>query len=285
MIGSGLIGGVHSGFRTMKMPLQNGLKSGVVSNNIISRDKQQDFTILSGVKAETGCAWFADYGSYNSSYNLSGLVNQLPTGISFASNSDPNYNLGVNNNRWSLQFDSGDRVYTSSSTFLQGYTAQSVFLVCKLVGAGVLYSYVDSSSLDSQGDLLIEALDADTIQTSFYGEEISYPTKSYSRVKSTLPLGGNWFLVSVVADLRDNTGFGHKTFINGQMISNYTYNDFTPTTSVTFFGVNGSWGNNSSLASGGNNYIAGSLVLPYAVNSSERIRIENFFRNYYGFRF
>lgn len=283
MLGSGLIGGIHSGFRTMKMPLQNGLKSGVISNNLISRDKQQDFTILSGIKAEAGCAWLADYGAYNTSFNLSSLVNQLPTSTTFANNGDPNYNLGVNNNRWSLQFDANDRVYTSSSTFLAGYTQQSVFLVCKLVGAGILYTYVDSLSLPSAGDLHIEAIDGDTIQTSFYGEYAT-ATRTYSRVRSSLPLGGNWFLLTAVADLADTTGFGHKVFINGQMITNYTFNDFVPASS-TFFGINGMWGNNSSLASGGNNYIAGSLVLPYAVNSSERIRIENFFRNYYGFRF
>ena len=260
--------------------LKNGLKNGFQSNSLTRRDKQQDFTLLSGIKALTGCGWLADYGVYNASNNLSGVFNQLQTNISFAVNSDPNFNLTVFGGRKSVQFDSGDRIYTSSSLFLQGYNSQTVMMVVKLTGAGILYSYVDSSFASSTGDLLVEALDSSTVRSTFYGS----PTSDFSRIETPMDLGGNWFLITVICDINEQTGVGQEMYINGQQITNYTVNSFQPS-SGTFFGINGSFGNNSSLFSGGNNYMAGAIVLPYAVNSSERIRLENFFRNYYGYQF
>lgn len=262
-------------------PLRNGLKSGF-HNNLGRRDRQQDFTILSGIKILDGCAWLSDYGVFNTSNNLSAIANQLANSNSFSVNGDPNFNLSVFGSKKSIQFDSNDRLFTSSSTFLQGYNSQTVMMVVKLSGAGILYSYVDSSFSSSVGDLLVEALNSTTVRSTFYGSNPGPIT--YSQITSPMDLGGNWFLITVICNINEQTGVGQEMYINGQQITNYTFNTFQPSTS-TFFGINGSFGNNSSLASGGNNYIAGALVLPYAVNSSERIRLENFFRNYYGYRF
>lgn len=279
---SGLISGygdaVGSGLSLS--PMKNGLKTGFHSGKIGRRDKQQDFTILSGIKVLDGCAWLSDYAVYNTSNNLSTMTNQLQTNQTFAVNSDPNFNLTVFGSRKSIQFDSGDRLYTTSSTFLQGYSSQTVMMVVKLTGAGILYSYVDSTVIDTVGDLLIESTSSSTIRSRFLGN----PTTTVSEITTYEDLGGNWFLLTVICDINEQTGVGQEMFINGKKITNYTTNTFTPSTS-TFAGINGSFGNNSTLASGGLNYMAGALVLPYAVNSSERIRLENFFRNYYGYKF
>jgi hypothetical protein len=280
---SGLRNGIRDGVGSPfgLSPMKNGLKNGFQQSQLPKKDKFQDFTLLSGIKVLSGCGWLADYGVYNASNNLSAMVNQLTsTGISFAVNSDPNFNLSVFGNRKSLQFDAGDRLYTSSTTFLQGYNAQTVMMVVKLTGAGILYSYVDSTSLPTVGDLRVEATSVDKIKSTFYGN----PTSTTSVIESVNSLGGNWFLVTVICNINEQTGVGQEMYINGQPIFNYTTKTFTPSTS-TFAGVNGSFGNNQTLAYGGNNYIAGGLVLPYAVNSSERIRLENFFRIYYGYQF
>lgn len=263
-------------------PLRNGLKSGF-HNNLGNRDRQQDFTILSGIKILDGCAWLADYGIFNTSNNLSSMANQLANSNTFAVNSDPNFNLSVFGSKKSIQFDSGDRLYTSSSSFLQGYNSQTVMMVVKLSGAGTLYNYVDSSFSSSIGDLLVEALNSTTVRSTFYGNNPG-GVITYSQITTPMDLGGNWFLITVICNINEQTGVGQEMYINGQQITNYTFNTFEPATG-TFFGVNGSFGNSSSLTSGGNNYMAGALVLPYAVNSSERIRLENFFRNYYGYKF
>jgi hypothetical protein len=280
---SGLRNGIRDGLGSPfgLSPMRNGLKNGFHQNNLPKKDKFQDFTILSGIKVLSGCAWLADYGVYNTSNNLSAMINQLTsTGISFAVNSDPNFNLSVFGNRKSIQFDAGDRLYTSSTTFLQGYNSQTVMMIIKLTGAGILYSYVDSTSLPTVGDLSIVATSVDRVTSTFIGN----PTSTSSVIESVNPLGGNWFLLTVICDINEQTSVGQEMYINGQRIFNYTTKNFTPSTS-TFTGVNGSFGNNQTLASGGNNYIAGGLVLPYAVNSSERIRLENFFRIYYGYQF
>ncbi len=281
---SGLRNGIGDGVGSPfgLSPMRNGLKNGFQQSKLPKKDKFQDFTILSGVKVLTGCAWFADYASYNASNNLTSMVNQLQsTGISFAVNSDPNFNLSVFGNRKSIQFDSGDRLYTSSSSFLQGYNSQTVMMVVKLTGAGILYSYVDSGTIDSVGDLLIESTSSSTVRSTFRGAPAS---TSFSEITSYDDLGGNWFLLTVVCNINEQTGVGQQMYINGKLINNYTTNTFVPSTG-TFFGVEGSFGNNSTLAFGGNNYMAGGLVLPYAVNSSERIRLENFFRIFYGYQF
>ena len=277
---SGFGDGLGSPFGLSNM--KNGLKNGFQTETLTRRDKQQDFTILSGVKSVDGCAWLSDYGVYNASNNLSSILNQLNNSNSFGVNSDPNFNLSVFGSKKSIQFDAGDRIYTSSSSFLQGYNAQTVMMVVKLTNAGVLYSYVDSSFSSSIGDLFIEALDSSTVRSTFYGSNPGPIT--YSEITTPMDLGGNWFLITVICDINEQTGVGQEMYINGQKITNYTFNTFEPSTS-TFFGINGSFGNTSSLAYGGNNYMAGALVLPYGVNSSERIRLENFFRNYYGYQF
>lgn len=275
---SGFGDGVGSpfGFSNMK----NALKNGIQTNGMTRRDKQQDFSLLTGIQAVTGCAWLSDFAQYNTSNNLSTMDNLLQTNISFAVNSDPNFNLSVFGTRKSIQFDGGDRLYTSTSTFLQGYTSQTVMLVVKLSGAGILYAYIDNTSLSSTGDLLIESLSDFTVRSTFYGN----PNSTFSRIVTPMDLGGNWFLITVTCDINEQTGVGQEMYINGQPITNYTVNTFLPSTS-TFFGANGNFGNTSSLAFGGDNYIAGGLVLPYVVNSSQRIRLENFFRNYYGYQF
>lgn len=277
-LNSGFGDGVNSPFGFS--PMKNGLKTGFHNQTLNKRDKQQDFTILSGIKIESGCAWLADYGVYNVSNNLSSMVNQLNNSNTFAVNSDPNFNLSVFGLRKSIQFDSADRLYTSSSTFLQGYNSQTVMMVVKLTGAGILYSYVDSTVIATVGDLLIESTSSSTIKSTFIGN----PTTTYSEITSNFDLGGNWFLLTVICNINEQTGVGQEMYINGKKITNYTFNTFIPSTS-TFAGINGSFGNNSTLANGGNNYMAGALVLPYAVNSSERIRLENFFRNFYGYNF
>jgi len=279
---SGLRNGIRDGIGSPfgLSPMKNGLKNGFQQSQLPKKDKFQDFTILSGIKVLDGCAWLADYGVYNASNNLSAMANQLTTSQTFSLNSDPNFNLAVFGNRKSLQFDAGDRLYTASTTFLQGYNAQTIMLIVKLTGAGMLYSYVDSTSLPTVGDIKIEATSVDVIKSTFIGN----PTSTSSVIESVNPLGGNWFLVTVICDINEQTGVGQEMYINGQPIFNYTTKTFTPSTS-TFTGINGSFGNNQTLASGGNNYIAGGLVLPYAVNSSERIRLENFFRIYYGYQF
>lgn len=276
---SGIRDGIGSAFGLS--PMRNALKNGFQQKNLPKKDKFQDFTILRGVKALDGCAWLADYGVYNASNNLSAMANQLDTSQTFALNGDPNFNLAVFGAKKSIQFDANDRIYTTSSTFLQGYTQQTVMMVVKLSGAGYLYNYVDSTFASSTGDLLIEAINSTTVRSSFYGSPAS---SSVSQITTYDDLGGNWFLITVICDINEQTGVGQEMYINGKLITNYTTNTFTPSTG-TFFGINGSFGNNSSLTSGGNNYMAGALVLPYAVNSSERIRLENFFRIYYGYQF
>jgi hypothetical protein len=52
----------------------------------------------------------------------------------------------------------------------------------------------------------------------------------------------------------------------------------------TFFGNNYYFGNNSSTTNGGSQ-IASAITFDYWLNSSEQIRMENFYRWYYGRRF
>ena len=74
-----------------------------------------------------------------------------------------------------------------------------------------------------------------------------------------------------------------ELYINGKLNVNPVTTGFVGSTS-NFSSQSMNFGNDITQASGGSQ-IAGALVLDYWANSSEQIRLENFFRWYYGFRF
>ena len=300
----GILQGVKSGHAMGQ--LRPGFGSGFTDGTAYP-DKLQDPVLLAS--ARTDCPfffWNADNVTL-SGLNVTAVTNLLGTfnpltqsSISSISIiSDPAYVASaVNNNKAAIEFDASDAFSTNNAAVpnMTNTSEMTLMLVCKPVASArsILFWKKDSSTdpvfSDTIGDLEV-AFDGTDITVTMIGnpttETATYAAKD-PRIKN------NWILLTVKARLSEPQGAGSclDIYVNG------TQNKHLVSDTITSLPViaNTTWnngfinfGNNGSVSSpgtrGGNNQIAAGLIIEQWINESEQIRLENYFRDYYGIKF
>lgn len=288
----GRLQGVKSGFGFSRM--ESGLKKGLVSEPGI-HNKVQDPTLLQGTKQPT-CLWVADFATATGAGATITAITQLITGAtSLLINSSPAYQPpysglgGVYNNRSYVDFNSGaDSIYTNSSTLGSGKTEFALMMVFRLsvTTQRTLFYNVDSTISNTTGDIHVEAIGGNKVRVTFIGNPTS-TSAVYETYDPLLEGTHHWHLLTVKCRLYQPGGQGSEIeiWLDGKLNMVPVTTTFGGSTS-TFVGNTFVFGNNavSSSTAGGSN-IAAALTLDYWPNSSEQMRLENFFRWYYGRRF
>lgn len=126
---------------------------------------------------------------------------------------------------------------------------------------------------------------SDTLRLQFYSASGVSSTYQSSDLEAELQ---DWILVTIKCTLRQKYGPGSEQefYVNGKLqhqfvASNWTTPETTQTwtTSAQYINIGG---DSISAPVAAGMYLASLLVLPYWANESEQLRLENYFRQYYG---
>ena len=286
---SGLTTGILQGFKTGFgfSRMESGFKKGLL-NGIRSHDKVQDPTVglIGSKKAQV--FWLADYCAVSGT-TVTTMYNLMNTTANLTGGSSPAYVYnGMLNNKAYVDFNSAaDRLSTSTTyTGTDELTVMLVVRLSTLTAGRILFYRVSTTIADTIGDILITAESGTKIRVDFIGNPIT--TRSiYETYDSTLAGTNNnaWTILTVKLRMYQPTGVGSEMeiYLNGKLNMTPVTTTFGSSTS-NMSNTGYSFGNNSSATNAGC-HMAGGIVFDYWLNSSEQIRIENFYRYYYGYRF
>jgi hypothetical protein len=281
--------------------------AGGITDGTANMDKLQDPVLLAS--ARNHCPfffWNADNVTL-SGLNVTVVDNLLNTFNPLTQNvessltiiSDPAFVArAVNNNRAAIEFDANDAFSTNNAAVPNMTTTSemTLMLVCKPVASArsILFWKKDSQSdpvfSDTIGDLEV-AFDGTDITVTL----ISNPTTEQATYRAIDPrIKNNWILLTVKARLSEPTGAGSclDMFVNGTRNFNLVSDTIVSLPQIAIdtwvndyinFGNHGSSGSPGNR--GGNNQIAAGLIIESWINESQQIRLENYFRDYYGIKF
>jgi len=302
---SGLTNGVLQGYKSGLgfSRMESGFKKGLL-NGIRDHNKVQDPTVgLIADKIPT-LFWVADYtrtgGVYpptpNSTIGSTDGPFELIGGSLMVAGSNPVFRKGVLNEKGYVDFStSADRISSPTTT-----TGTSEFTVCMVLRlssilTGVLLQRISTGS--TVGDIQITSIGGTKIRVSFIGSptttssvyETYEPTIATTETISNGTNTNKWFILTVKFDLTQRNGNGSEMEIYIDGVKNMTpiTTTFTGTTAATMPNVSIHFGN-TTTSSNDVNYrcqIASAVVFNYWLSNSEQMRIENFYRYYYGHRF
>ena len=298
---NGILQGYKSGFGFSRM--ESGFKKGLL-NGIREHNKVQDPTVgLIGDKAPK-FLWIADYtntgGTYppisgNAISSTDGPYELIGGGLMVAASNPVFRGNGVYYNKGYIDWStSADRISTSTTTV--GTSELTVVMVLRLSSTltGVLFQRMANGA--SVGDITISSIGGNKIRVTFIGSPSS-TSSVYETYESTIAATENtsngtntnkWFILTVKFDMTQRNGNGSEMeiYING-------VKNMTPIT-TTFTGTTTAMANltvhygNTTTQSNDVNYrcqIASSVYFDYWLNNTEQMKIENFYRYYYGHRF
>ena len=290
---SGLRMGQHQGIKSGMVfsRMDSGIKKGVLSD-IGKHNKTQDPTVLLASKKPI-IFWLADYtNATTTSTTVTTIYNLMQGGTNLSNSGSGSLNRiyrGMLNNKSYIDLNSANDRILTGTTYMTGKNEMTVMMVARMAyGASgrILFAYINTSIANTIGDILITAENGQRVRVTFYGNPNTTQNVSETFDNSIEGTNNNqWFLLTAKFRLYQPGGQGSEMelYINGKLNMTPITNTFGGSNS-NFFTQNMNFGNNATQASGGSQ-IAGALVLDYWSNSSEQIRLENFFRWYYGFRF
>jgi hypothetical protein len=304
------LGGLESGLRQGRLQgrktglgmasSRSGLSLGR-TNGVANKDKMQDpFLLASAINDCPFFYWNADNltvvgGNVTAITNL--LENYNPLTQSAISSmsvlSDPAYNsAAVFNNRAAVTFDNTDAFSTNNLAVpsMTNTSEMTMIMVCRPVSTSrsVLFWKKDVTSdpsVATVGDLSVE-FDGNNINVIFNGNPTT-EVGTYRAVDSTIK--NNWIILTVKARLSrpDGPGSFLDIFVNGKRCKTLVSDTITSLPRIP----NTTWDNsyiqfgNSNQTTGGNNQIAAGFITEQWMNESEQLRLENYFRWYYGYNF
>lgn len=285
---SGLASGMHQGYKTGMgfSRMESGIKKGLL-NGIRSHDKVQDPTVglIGSKKAQV--FWLADYCA-TSGTSVTTMYNLMDTTQNLVGGSSPAYTFpGVLNGKAYIDFNSAaDRISTSATyNGTQELTLMMVVRLSTLSAGRVLFYRCSTTIADTIGDILITT-EGTRIRVSLIGNP-NTTFSIYETYDATVEGTSNnsWTLLTVKLRMYQPGGNGSEMeiYVDGKLNMTPVTTTFGSSTS-NMPNTGMSFGNNSSATSAGS-HIAGAIVLDYWQNSSEQLRLENFFRYYYGYRF
>lgn len=160
-------------------------------------------------------------------------------------------------------------------------TQASITFVAKAVSTGTGVMLQKGTSGASTFRISFEG--GNRVQVSFTDSSINtinYTTRTGSIIQS------KYYLITVLLDYSKPRGNGSEVriYINGKEDTNYLSGTFVGSTSANFV-VESSYIGAISSGTLAGSYIAAALATEYCYSDIERIRIENYFRWYYGFNF
>ena len=304
------LSGLESGLRQGRLQgRKTGLgmassRSGLISgrtNGIANKDKIQDPVLLASARNDCPYIYWNADNVTTSGGNVTAITNLLRTynpltqsaNTVFTAQSDPAYISGaVFNNKAAIQFDTTDIIglIGSGGADMTNTSEMTMIMVCKPVSTSrtVLFWKKDVNSdpafSDTAGDLSVE-FDGTNINVFFIGNPTTQ-TAQYRAIDSTIK--NNWIILTVKARLSSPDGPGSflDIFVNGKRCKTLVTDAITSlprTPSLT-------WANNyiefgNSSGGYGGNQIAAGFITEQWMNESEQLRVENYFRWYYGYNF
>jgi hypothetical protein len=299
----GILQGVKTGFGMS--PYRSGFLGGI-TDGTANMDKLQDPVVLAS--ARTDCPfffWNADNltlsgNTVTAVTNLLGTFNPLTQSAisSMSVLGSPLYVArDMINNRASVNFgNTAQDAFSTDNAAVPNMTNTSemtLMLVCKPSATGILFWKKDTGSdppaLPTIGDLDVRFNGTD-ITVSLVGN----PTSQTATYKTSgVIIKDTWVIVTVKARLSLPQGAGSclDIYVNSLQSKNLVTDTITslPTIATDTWQNNYiNFGNNGSSVSGGTQpggKIAAGLIIEQWINESEQLRLENYFRDYYGYKF
>ncbi len=274
--------GIKSGRSLSQM--RSGSVNGL-NNGIMNRRNMQDPVLISGVKAPI-LYWNAESCTVNASNNVLSVTNLITSSVeTFSVSSDPNRVTGsVYGIKSSIDFDTTDFIATSQ--ILNAKTEATLIIVAKPTGSSgqFLFNSISTTFADTPGDFTLVS-NGGTITANFIGD----PNTTDCTITSYPLSVSEFYIITLKLRLTQNgTGIMPprdvmEMYINGIKQSNYTATTYI-LGAASFSDIVLRFGGNSSQTLGGNS-IASGLVFDYFLSEAVQIRIENYFRWYYGRNF
>lgn len=292
--------------------IQQGVKSGTALSNMLSgqrsgnnsnmpKRKNQDPVVISS--AINDCPffyWNADNMTVSGTTvigvtNILGTFNPLNQSAisSFTVASNPErISKAVFNNRAAIQFDTNDAfgVINTADPDMTNTSEMTLMMVCRVPTTDgiVLFNKTDEGSfpgIGTGGDLIVESLAGGFIVT-YVGN--TYASGNYVQwtISDAKSKSGDWVLLTIKARLKQPFGRGSELEIclNGTNNAVKTFGTITSFTETTWNNNYIIFGNGSSTVNGGSDIAAGFITEQW-MNESEQLRLENYFRFYYGYKF
>ena len=282
-INSGVKGGL--GLSNLRKGILNGNTNGIFNNA-----RMQNPLNLLGVKAPlifyTADGIPIDLDGTNTSTSLTNLASGFnplyetsKATLTFNSATTPIPQNAVFNTKATVDHTTASKFITISSSWNLAKQASFTF-VCKTMSNTTAVILQKGTSGASAIRISFEG--GNRVQVSF--TDASVNTINYASSNGSIIIG-QYYLITVILDYSKPQGNGSevKIFINGKENSSYVSGSFNGS-SGDLFAETSTIGAIGSGTLGGT-HIASSLVFEYGYSTIERIRIENYFRSYYGFNF
>lgn len=296
----GSLQGVKSGLGFSRM--ESGLKKGS-TNGISNRNKVQDPATMTSDKAPFAY-WVSDIFPEVADGTTAGSVANLAGSATLTVGGSPVRRKGCGN-KYYLDFDnSGDVVQTSAAAGTTQLTVMLVFRSSSTVVTDTTIFARENSSITQAGDIFIDITGSNKIAVTFISSSSTTTSLRYETsvlpdyvLTSTVKTGTNtsdWILMTVKFDsARGRTGQEIKNrdielYINGTRNQMTLVTDTWSLASGTNLpNVSCYFGNDSDAVnpSASGSHMAAGAVFNYWMHESDQLRVENFFRHYYGIRF
>ena len=301
-INSGLIQGGLQGLKggLAYSRMESGIKKGM-ANGISRRDKVQDPATMPSGKGPFAY-WVADIFPAVADGTTVGSVPNLSGAATLTIGGSPVRRKGCGS-KYFIDFDnSGDVIQTSSTTGTKELTVMTVFRPSSTVVTDTTIFARENSSVTQAGDIFIDITGSNKIALTFISSSSTTTSLRYESsvlpdytLVQTVKTGTNtndWILMTAKFDSTRGTVNPTRDIelhINGTKVSltlvTNTWNLSSAGTNLPnascFFG-NDSDGLNPGTSG---TQLAAGIVFNYWINETDQLRIENFFRHYYGIRF
>jgi hypothetical protein len=255
-------------------------------------DKMQDPLLLTGVKKPL---FFCNADNFTTTGTSITLTDLIGTGRALTNTQGTNptpdiVTNGIFNLRNSLDFNnSGGSLYPTPAFNLSGKSEYSVMMVIKIDPATGYILLVQD--LLNPGSLVLRVTDTrQTIRSTFYGGQPgSLTTSVYETDGISQSEEQDWMILTVKYRLKQPGGAGseQEMYINGTLKEQLVSSNFnliiTTMTSTSTFVIGNDREAGGSV--GGNIHLGAFLMTDYWLNESEQLRLENYFRDYYGHKF
>jgi len=271
---------------------RTGFAGGITDGTAYST-KLQDPVLLTGVK-KPRIYCNADNVTTNTGLVIT-LTDLIASGFTLTNalgtNNTPDLDTrSIFNLRNSLDFNNAvASLYPTPAFNLNGKTEYSVMMVIKIDPAtGYIFQVQD---LLNPGSLVLQVTNtSQTIRSTFYGGQPgSLTTSVYETAGISQAERQDWMILTVKCRLSQPGGVGseQEVYINGtlkeQLVSS-NFNVITTTMAATSTFVIGN-DREDFGSQGGNIHLGAFLMTDYWLNESEQLRLENYFRDYYGHKF
>lgn len=278
--------GVKSGFAMSN--LSSGLRGGIVSS-IWDKSKIQNPLNLTGIKKPVmyGCADFC-VGEGTSQLTMNDIANTGNTFITNISSSNrpiqtPN-SIGTKSTL--VYASSTSQLNASSAPIPSARSSMTLMMVCKM--SGTQNTWLASTNTITAGALDVTAYSSDvySINSNFY-----YATSAFSTYRTLSPSPNymrDYIIVTLKYKISNLTGTGseQEIYVNSRLSKYSALTTFTPGVSTFTMSALGIGNNPGSGPANATGFELGSVILfDYFLNESEQLRLENYFRWYYGYNF